>query len=144
MEDFKNDVRSRFKANFGKINYERALDLPYSVDFLVREVQINYGFSTMIYADFLKRDGEERLGNEFYEKAFEMGPPEGFLWPYVNFLLEDGREKEAFAFDQQTQESGRDIRRIRKAPRNRKAISVISEKTKQSLDDWMNRDIRHS
>ena len=96
MEGFKMDIRNRFKSGYEKINYERVLELPYSDDFLVREVLTAYGFNTMVYADFRKRDGEEKIGNEFYRNAFLIGPPEGFLWPYINFLLHDGRKKEAF------------------------------------------------
>lgn len=97
MESFKMDIRYKFKSGYEKINYERVLDLPYSDDFLIREVLTAYGFNTMVYADFCKRAGEEKTGNEFYRYAFLIGPPEGFLWPYINFLLQDGREKEAFA-----------------------------------------------
>jgi hypothetical protein len=98
VEGFKKEIRNRFKSGYEKINYERVLELPFSYDFLVREILTAYGFNTMVYADLIKRGGEEKIGNEFYRKAFLIGPPEGFLWPYINFLLQDGREKEAFAF----------------------------------------------
>ena len=97
MEGFKMKIRNRLKSGYEKINYERTLELPHSDDFLIREVLTAYGFDTMVYADFCKRDGEEKIGNEFYRNAFLIGPPEGFLWPYINFLLQDRREKEAFA-----------------------------------------------
>jgi hypothetical protein len=97
MEGFKMEIRNRFKSGYEKINYERTLELPNSDDFLIREVLIAYAFNTMVYADFLKRDGEENKGNEYYRKAFLIGYPEGFLWPYINFLLHDGREKEVFS-----------------------------------------------
>jgi hypothetical protein len=97
-EDFKADIRNKFTINYEKINYVRAIGLSFTNDFLVRELLTAYGLNTMIYADFLKRDGEEKRGNEFYRAAFMVGPPEEFLWPYINFLLQDGRQEEAFSF----------------------------------------------
>jgi len=97
IERFKIDMRINFKSNWKKINYERVIEVPYTEDFLVNELLNIYGFNTIVYADFLKRGGEEKIGNEFYRNAFLIGPPEGFLWPYINFLLHDGRGKEAFA-----------------------------------------------
>ncbi|MFA6054898.1 MAG: hypothetical protein WC769_05935 [Thermodesulfovibrionales bacterium] len=97
IEGFKKEMRDDFKLNYNKINYERVIELPFTEDFLLRELLNIYAFNTMLYADFIKRDGKEKEGTEFYEKAFLMGYPEQFLWPFIDFLLEDERKKEAFA-----------------------------------------------
>jgi len=97
IEDFKAGIRNNFRSNYEKINYEHAIELPPTGDFLVEELLTGYGLNTMIYGDFIKRNGEEERGNEFYKRAFLIGHPERFLWPYINFLLNDGRDSEAFA-----------------------------------------------
>jgi hypothetical protein len=96
MESFKMDTNNKFKSGYEKINYERVLRLPHSEDFLIEEILTLYGFNTMMFADLSKRHGENKIGNKFYQYAFLIGPPEGFLWPYIKFLLEDNRENEAF------------------------------------------------
>ena len=97
IELFKVNVRNNFKSTYEKINYEHAMELPFTDDFLVKELLNIYAFDTIVYGDFIERDGEENKGNEYYRKAFLIGYPEGFLWPYINFLLHDGREKEVFS-----------------------------------------------
>lgn len=97
METMKMDVRNSFKSNYAKINYERTIELPYQNDFLAKELQAAYSFSTMIYADFIKREGDEKGGIALYRTAFLMAEPRLYLWPFINFLLKDGRQGEAFA-----------------------------------------------
>lgn len=98
QKGFKADIRDMFKHGYEKINYERVIEAPHSMEFMLNEIVAAYGFNTVIYADFIKRDGEEERGNEFYRRALLIGYPEKFSWPYINFLLEDGREKEAFTY----------------------------------------------
>jgi hypothetical protein len=124
IERFKTDMRINFKSNYEKINYERVTEVPYTEDFLVRELLNIYAFNTIVYADFIKRDGEEKKGNEFYKKAFLIGPPEGFLWPYINFLLQDGRTKEAFALINELKKTGGSYKEFANLL-EQKAISVI-------------------
>ena len=96
-EMLKTNIRNRLKANYAKINYEYALQVPFTEDYLVWELQNLYAFNTMIFADFIKREGDARRGDMLYKRAFVIGYPERFLWPYLNFLLEEGREGEAFS-----------------------------------------------
>jgi hypothetical protein len=126
IERFKTDMRTNFKSNWGKINYERVIEVPYTEDFLVTELLNIYAFNTIVYADFIKRDGEEKIGDEFYKKAFLIAPPEGFLWPYINFLLQDGRQKEAFDLINELKKTGDSYKEFANLL-EQNAISVINE-----------------
>ncbi len=129
METMKMDVRNSFKSNYAKINYERTMELPYQNDFLAKELQAAYSFSTMIYADFIKREGDEKGGAELYKTAFLMSEPKLYLWPYINFLLNDGRQGEAFALLKELKKAegayGEFARLL-----EQKALSVIEERAK--------------
>jgi hypothetical protein len=52
----------------------------------------------MVYADLMKRGEGDYPVNKLYERAFKTSDPAGYLWPYIYFLLEDGRQDEAFGF----------------------------------------------
>ena len=95
---FKSDVRNRFEATYTNIAYEHAEEAPLTDDFLVNELLTGYSFNTMVYADLMKRRMAEYPVNKLYKRAFAISDPNGYLWPYINFLLEDGRQHEAFAF----------------------------------------------
>jgi hypothetical protein len=95
-EGFESDVRRRFKATYEKTNYLEVAGTSPSEDFLVQELLKIYSMNTLLYADFIDRDGDKVKGNEYLRLAFEMSPLEKVLWPYLNFLLRDGRKDRAF------------------------------------------------
>jgi hypothetical protein len=94
---FESDVRRRFKSAYERVNYESVLGTTPSDDFLVQELLTEYSLNTLFYSDFLMRDGKVREGEVFQSLAFIMAPPEKVLWPYVGFLLRDGRKDHAFS-----------------------------------------------
>lgn len=95
-EQFKQEIRTRFKSEYEKTNYEMAAESPFSRDSLFEELADLYSINTMLYADFIDRDGNGADGAEFRKWAFGISPPERFLWPYTTFLLKDGRKEQAF------------------------------------------------
>ena len=96
-EEFEKDTRVRFMKEYPKINYERVLEQPFRNDFMEEELDAEYSLNTMIYGGLLKRQGDERAGDKFYSLAFSAGNPRKFLWPYIAFLLKDGRKEEALS-----------------------------------------------
>jgi hypothetical protein len=129
-DQFKENTRTRFKSGYEKTNYERVLQLPPTNDILAEEILAEYSFNTLLYADLIKREGRGEEENELYKRVFLIGYLEKVSWPYINFLLEDGRKKEAFEFLE-----------VLKSPRGgygdlaklleQKAISVTREKGNQ-------------
>jgi Protein O-mannosyl-transferase TMEM260-like len=93
---FESDMRSRFKSAYSRVNYESVISIPASDDFLVQELLAEYSLNTLFYSDFIRRDGDEKGGDAFRKLAFIMAPPERVLWPYIDFLLRDGRKDQAF------------------------------------------------
>lgn len=102
----KDSIINKIKLNYSKINCERTIDLPDQEDFLAKELQAGYSFTTMVYGDLIKRTGDEKGGMELYKRAFLMGEPKLFLWPYIYFLLTDGRESEAFSLIKEIKQVG--------------------------------------
>ncbi|MEJ2697623.1 MAG: DUF2723 domain-containing protein [Candidatus Sulfobium sp.] len=94
---FESDTRRKYKEAFEKTSYESVLNMPPSNDFLVQELTDQYGLNTLFYSDFLMRDGDKKKGNDFFKSAFIMAPPERVAWPFINFLLRDGRKDQAFS-----------------------------------------------
>jgi hypothetical protein len=132
-EILKTDIRNRLKANYEKINYEYAIQMPFTDDFLVWELQNLYAFNTMIFADFIKREGDAKRGDMLYKRAFAIGYPERFLWPYINFLLEEGRGGEAFSLLRELK-TVKGERGDFAAMLEQKAISVQRETLKRGND----------
>ena len=130
MERLKSGVRNRFEADYRNIAYEHAQEAPLTDDFLVNELLTGYSFNTMVYADFMKRGKGEYPATKLYERAFAISDPNGYLWPYINFLLEDGRQDEAFAFIRGLKKAGGENAGLAKRL-EQKAFSVIEKSAKQ-------------
>ncbi|MEJ2009983.1 MAG: hypothetical protein P8Z30_17810, partial [Acidobacteriota bacterium] len=94
---FDSAIRRKFKSAFERTNYESILAMPVSDDFLVRELTDEYGLNALLYSDIIMREGNVKGAEVFRKLAFTMARPEKILWPYVNFLLKDGRKDEAFS-----------------------------------------------
>jgi Protein O-mannosyl-transferase TMEM260-like len=125
-EGFDSDIRRKFKRAFERTNYESVLAMPPSDDFLVQELTGEYGLNALFYSDFLGRDGNEKDADTFRRLALIMASPEKVLWPYINFLLKDGRKEEAFgllAELEKTERYGELAHLLEK-----KALSVIQNK----------------
>lgn len=103
---FRDAVISEIKLNFPKINFEQVIELPYQEDSMAKELQDLYSYTTMVYGDILKRGGDEKGGDHCYKMAFMMREPRSYLWPFISFLLEDGRQKEAFALLKEVKKAG--------------------------------------
>jgi hypothetical protein len=92
----KEKIRNTYMENFEKINYERVIDSPYMPDLMTREIYGIYGIAAMVKGGYLKQEGNIKEGDELYKKAFLIGEPRLYLWPYINFLLREGMKEEAF------------------------------------------------
>lgn len=96
--EFQASARNRFKSAYKRVNYESVLAaIPSSHYFMSQELLRRYSLSTLFYSDFIMRDGHIRDGEAFQKIAFIMAPAEEVLWPYVSFLLKDGRKDHAFS-----------------------------------------------
>ncbi len=124
---FEAEVRKRFMANYGKTGYEHAMEVFPANDFLVEELLTQYGMNTLVCADFLKRDGLETEGNLLYARAFLIAHPEKLLWPYTEFLLKDGREREALSLLGKLKTAGGERGKFAKSLEER-AIAVIRDR----------------
>lgn len=92
----KEKIRKAYMDNFEKINYERVMESPYMPDLMSMELYGVYGVAAMVKGGYLKQEGNTLEGDALYKKAFFIGEPKLYLWPYINFLLREGMEKEAF------------------------------------------------
>jgi hypothetical protein len=86
---------SDFVRNYDKLSYERVMTLPFLNDHLTDELYAAYAFATMIHGGLLKKDGMASDGDIQYRRAFSMAPAETFLYPYTQYLVDDGRAEEA-------------------------------------------------
>lgn len=92
----KAEIRDKFRATYAKINFERLLQLPLQDDFLVKELQNKYSLTTMVLASFLKRGGDREGRDKLYARAFALSDSLAYLGPYINFLLREKQDDEAF------------------------------------------------
>ncbi|MDA8239846.1 MAG: DUF2723 domain-containing protein [Nitrospiraceae bacterium] len=127
IERFKRTLRAAFKANYVKMAYEDAETVFPADDFLVQELLTGYAMNTMVYADFVKRDGEKALGDELYQRAFSIQYPERYLWPYLNFLVGDGRQEEALEIARRLK-SNRDYGKFAEMLEERTISAVSAER----------------
>ncbi len=129
-DQFKSEVKKRFEANYRNIAYEHAEKVPLTDDFLVNELLTGYSFNTMLYADFVIRGEGGEPVHKLYERAFEISDPTGYLWPYINFLIKDGRQDKAFAFISGLRKSEGEYAGFAKHL-EQKAFSVIEKSARQ-------------
>lgn len=96
-EKARDATNAQFISNFDKLNYERVMESPYRADLISSELYGLYSFAAIRYGDMLKRRGEISLGEAYRAVAFKISDPWLFVWPYANFLIEEGYQSDALA-----------------------------------------------
>lgn len=95
---FESNLRTRFKEAYKRINYETALEAaPSAYYHMSRELLMKYSLNTLIYSDYILRDGDVKGSDAFQKLAFLMAPPDRMLWPYIDFLLKNGGKDHALS-----------------------------------------------
>ena len=124
--EFQAGVRNRFKSAYERVNYESVLAaIPSSYYHMSQELLTRYSLSTLFYSDFIMREGDLRDGEAFQKMAFIMAPAKVVLWPYVSFLLKDGRKDHAFSL----------LARMKTTKRYGDIASIVEEKALSVIGD---------
>jgi hypothetical protein len=96
-EDFRQAIRGRFRESFPLVNWERTLEGHHPPDLLLTELRTAYGFNLAVWGDLMDRAGHPREARSLLSAAFRTAEADRFLWPYLDYLVGEGRGKRALA-----------------------------------------------